>query len=347
MDTPDSPMMSLPDHVAEVLKAAPKPLAMSALKTKLKAAGVPMTGKGKIGDADIQAAVDAHVGEGKAFVHPTKSEDKPTYWHTAYVSKTDKAAEKAAEKERAAAAKLKATQKAKSDKVSAALRAKVSALGNKLVSEKQLGQPKATAMPAEQEAFKTTLAALLDEHKLHRYGEKFGTSPPVVTHWYETGPLKKTFGDAVKALQKLLDSGKVEFEGLAALFKEKLGAKSSDHEVVEPTAPTTPTVQPPVAPEVKPPPAAHHYLRTELKKAYDHLCRFAEFKHGRVEIRRIYHQVKQSMPGLEVADFHKELLDLSRGRVLELHVLNEVKEAQERELAIERNERLLYYVIWD
>jgi len=179
MDTNGQTMKSLPEHVADVLSAAPKPLAFSAIKSQLKAAKVPTVGKNKVSDASIQAAIDAFVEDQKAFIHPDKKpEGKPTYWHQAHVSQANQAAEKAAEKERQAVAKAEAKLKEKAEKIATALRAKVSGLGAKLVSEKQLGAPKVTATPAEHEAFKTALASLIAEQKLFRHGEKFGNVPP-------------------------------------------------------------------------------------------------------------------------------------------------------------------------
>jgi len=215
-----------------------------------------------------------------------------------------------------------------------------------LVSEKQLGAPKVTATPAEHEAFKTALESLLAEQKLFRHGAKFSSSPPAVMLWYETAPLKKSFADALKAVQAILHSGEVAFEGLVALLKEKVETKPSKLQPVEPTLPPVTTEQSPTQ-KTAPHEPPNADLGAEVKRAYDHLCKFAEFRHRRVEIRRIYHEVKKSNTHLQVDTFHKELLDMSRHRVLELHALNEVSEAEDRELAIERDGRLLYYVIWN
>ena len=323
MDTTASTMKSLADHIADVLKAAAAPMAFSALKTKLKANGVPVTGKSKVGDDEIHSVVDAFVGDKRAFVHPDKKSDgKLKYWHTAPVSPADKMA--------------------------MLLQTKVSALGKKLVTAKQLGEPKPSAPDEVREAFATALETLLAEQKLFRHGGKLGIVAPVVATWYDTPPLKKSFADAIKAISAILESGKADFDSLTALLKQTLGPRAVVAETVEPPKPAIhaePSPSPKIAPADEVP--VDRDLRAELKKAYDHLCMFAEFQHGRVEIRRLYHQLIKTHPHLKVADFHKELLDMSRQRVVELHVLNEVKEARDRELAIERNDRLLYYIIWN
>ena len=252
---------SLPEQIAEVMKAAKAPLKFSALKKALtakhKEAGLPTGGKHKLSDAAVKSALDASVEGGRLFIHPAKKPDgEPKYWHEAYVSDADKAAAKAAEKARTAAENTQAKSVAKEDKVKAkaeakaaeaerigkekaeivtsTLRSKVAGLGKRLVTEKQLGPPKEKASAAERDAFATTLATLLAEGALHRHGEKFGTAAPVVTHWYETKPFKKTFGSALKAVQSMLDSGKVEFEGLVAAVKEKLATKPAEPNAVEP-----------------------------------------------------------------------------------------------------------------
>jgi hypothetical protein len=52
------------------------------------------------------------------------------------------------------------------------------------------------------------------------------------------------------------------------------------------------------------------------------------------------------LPRLTVERFHQELEALSSERKVELHKLNEVHMAKERELAIEKDDRLYYYVFW-
>jgi hypothetical protein len=87
-------------------------------------------------------------------------------------------------------------------------------------------------------------------------------------------------------------------------------------------------------------------LRSALRQAYDHLCLFLEFRDKLVEIPRLYHETVRQVSGLSVERFHQELEALSTERKVELHKLNEVHMAKERNLAIEQNDRLYYYVFW-
>jgi hypothetical protein len=87
-------------------------------------------------------------------------------------------------------------------------------------------------------------------------------------------------------------------------------------------------------------------FRSAIRQAYDHLCLFVEFRDKLVEIPRLYHETVQRLPGLAVERFHQELEALSNERKVELHKLNEVHMAKERELAIEKDDRLYYYIFW-
>jgi hypothetical protein len=99
-------------------------------------------------------------------------------------------------------------------------------------------------------------------------------------------------------------------------------------------------------PSATPPAVTSETLRSEIHRAYDHLCLFQEFRDKLVEIPRLYHETVRRVPGLSVDRFHQELESLSRERQLELHKLNEVHAAKERHLAIEKDDRLYYYVFW-
>jgi hypothetical protein len=84
-----------------------------------------------------------------------------------------------------------------------------------------------------------------------------------------------------------------------------------------------------------------------LKQAYDHLCEFVEFQHELVPLPRLYRETTKQMPGLTPEVFHGELWQMSEERAIQLHVLNEVREAKDPELAISRNDRLYYFVRWN
>jgi hypothetical protein len=87
-------------------------------------------------------------------------------------------------------------------------------------------------------------------------------------------------------------------------------------------------------------------LREAIRQAYDHLCLFVEFRDKLVEIPRLYHETVRRSPDVTLERFHRELEALSDERKVELHKLNEVHMAKERDLAIEKDDRLYYYVFW-
>jgi outer membrane murein-binding lipoprotein Lpp len=87
-------------------------------------------------------------------------------------------------------------------------------------------------------------------------------------------------------------------------------------------------------------------LESTIKQAYDKLCLFIEFKDGMVELPRLYHETRKTLPELTVSDFHKELMELWGRRELQLHVLNEVYKAAEPDKGIHHNNLLYYYLLW-
>ena len=270
VETVPTPTKSIDEHIADALATAPKPLNFGAMKKALKAAGVPMKGKDKISEAEIQSAIDSAIAGGRAFAHPHKtSEGPPSYWHKPYVSKAELAEEKArvleeksAEKARAKAAKAEEKSGAKAAKVEEktnrkagaaaessrqkvaavveSVRRRAAELGKRVVTDKQLGLPKDKASPAEQEAFRTTLGELISEGKLFAHGEKYGSSPVYVPNWYDTKPLKKPFEEVLKATRTIVGSGAVEFED----FLKALLAKLDEKPAVSEESPS------PVVPEI-------------------------------------------------------------------------------------------------
>ena len=98
-------MLTLAEEVANVLVAAPKPLALAGVKKGLKAAGIE-TGKGGVSKALLAAALNAK----GVFTHPpAKAGGQPSYWNKPPKSADELAAEAA---EKAAAAKAKEDEKA-------------------------------------------------------------------------------------------------------------------------------------------------------------------------------------------------------------------------------------------
>jgi hypothetical protein len=106
---------------------------------------------------------------------------------------------------------------------------------------------------------------------------------------------------------------------------------------------------PPPAPRTSPPPtqpARQESLPQVLRTAYERLCCFREFQDGLVEIPRLYHEARRSLPSLTVGAFRGELESLWNARTVELHILNEVREAAESDKAIRRDDKLYYFVYW-
>jgi hypothetical protein len=87
-------------------------------------------------------------------------------------------------------------------------------------------------------------------------------------------------------------------------------------------------------------------LRDEIHKAYRELCFYVEFEDGLVAIPRLYHEVKKALPQLSIPQFHQELDSLWRERLVELKVINEVRQAIEPEKAIRQGDDLYYYILW-
>lgn len=147
-------------------------------------------------------------------------------------------------------------------------------------------------------------------------------------------------GPVVSALQAAL--ARVSSDGTTTTPAVPPPAPASVGPSLPPVA-ATPRPETPIVTDVEIP---TDLLRRTLREAYDHLCLFAEFRDRMVEIPRLYHETVRRLPEITLTRFHRELEALSRERKIELHKLNEVHMAKERELAIERNDRLYYYVLW-
>ncbi len=96
-----------------------------------------------------------------------------------------------------------------------------------------------------------------------------------------------------------------------------------------------------------PPTSTGPELRQQLREAYEEQCLYMEFRDRLVEIPRLYHEALRRLPGLTVEQFHHELEALSKEGKVELHKLNEVQKAKDPHLAIARDDRLYYYIIWE
>lgn len=172
----------------------------------------------------------------------------------------------------------------------------------------------------------------------------------------ELSALSKTVKDLADRLQKLETAvqsspddqllAKVDraFEALTARFDSVMHALPSPG----PSATTLPHASVPVTP---PPvtaaqPLATGALQAALYAAYERLCCFREFQNRLVELPRLYHETLRSFPGLSVEAFRRTLEALWESKTVELHILNEVRDAKEPDKAIRRDNKLYYFVYW-
>ena len=359
----------LAEEVAGVIRNAAGPLTFAEVKSGLKAAGAKTTGKGNITTGQILAALGT---EGVYEYPATTASGKAKYWHKppltagelvarivhAKLAELGDAPVAAKDLGRSTGRNAAAKDQQKAfDELVAELIAegklyrhgvnygkqkpaptareliepdvltRIANLGDKPVKAEDIGKPAGRATTPENKAFKEIVAELLRDEKLFAHGKLYGKLPPPPPPvWYKSDTHKKDFAAALKlakmdgiGLKKLIDALRLE-----------LGLDEP-----EPKPPITPLPRPSIP------------LRQALKEAYDELCLFEEFSDTLlVELRRIYHKVVERIPQLTVGQFHRELEHLRREGKIELHDLNEVHLAQERELAIERDDRIYYYVYW-
>jgi|HubBroStandDraft_4_1064222.scaffolds.fasta_scaffold00070_38 hypothetical protein len=100
------------------------------------------------------------------------------------------------------------------------------------------------------------------------------------------------------------------------------------------------------AKDEKAPPVGSSELHASMKDSWERLTLFREFSNGLVEMPRLYKEVKKKQPGLTVDDFKKELQLLWDKKEVELHILNEVREAKDPDQAIKSGNKLYYFVYW-
>ncbi|MCE9531202.1 MAG: hypothetical protein K8T89_08785 [Planctomycetes bacterium] len=197
-------------------------------------------------------------------------------------------------------------------------------------------------------AINKALKELTAAGTLHVHGKgkalTYAKFPEPKLAWYETAPHGKAFAALLTGARKLVDVGAANVEELLRALQEKLGQTSDARRTTIVEIPPAPSVSEPLVVEPPPPPVSD--LRTTIHEAYDYLCKFVEFRDKIVEIRRLYYEVLERMPGLTVPAFHAELEALNREWQIELRQLNEVEQAKDRHLAIERDDRLYYYIRW-
>ncbi|MDW8244851.1 MAG: hypothetical protein RMJ88_16735 [Thermogemmata sp.] len=172
---------------------------------------------------------------------------------------------------------------------------------------------------ADKSFVETELQKLIQEGQLHPQGTgkspRYGLHKLPPPHPLDVPPGKTAFARLVTAARKLLETH-------PTLTAEEL-LKRLQLEINRPVN-----------------------LQDIIKKAYDDLCLDPDFHDRLVEIWRLYHWLRRKIPSLTIQEFHNELLRMEKDRVVELQALNEVQRAKEPELAIRRNERLLYYLYW-
>ena len=308
---PLSEVSTLTAKVREVIGAAAAPLELSKVKAALKLAGVPFTGKHKVSDERIQRELD---GEGVHRHPPGTAKGKPKYWHRA--------------------------PQTVAEQVEAVVQAKLATLGDKPATPAQLGKPKS---PDAIQAFDAIVERLRAEGKLFKLGAKYTTQEPPKPKWYESSTHKTDYNKLAALATKLVNTGAVTLDQIVTALRDKFGAapKVSPPPAALPPVAPPPAVAPPVVEAVAAPD-----LGVALKAAYDHLCKFAEFKDRLVELPRLYHETRKRLPTLSVEAFHGELTRLSKAYLIELRVLNEVRTAEEPHLAISRDDSLYYYARW-
>ncbi|OWK46691.1 hypothetical protein [Fimbriiglobus ruber] len=234
-------------------------------------------------------------------------------------------------------------------------REKVLELAAKPLAIEALKKAAAKALKTDPAFAESVIQGLVSNGQLHEHPSKKGPLlaadkhvPPPEILWYETKANKKDFDKLQKAVADLVAKAGKTIEDVLQALREKVSPAAHPHHETAHTPPDHEHAASHGQPEHTPaaPATSHAALRDAIHEAYDNLCLFEEFRHKMVEIPRLYHETAKHVHGLKVADFHNELEKLNTERKLELHKLSEVHMAKERNLAIERDDRLYYYVMW-
>jgi hypothetical protein len=221
--------------------------------------------------------------------------------------------------------------------------------GEELLRQTAAPEVYAATQSGQLTALQQTLEAdhqRLREEVLAALSEKKGKGDPAKLQKDLDG-LSKKIEQLTKQLEKLgaaLGAGDDGSALLAKIDQAFSGMRERLEEVLR-TLPPAPRLEP-APPKPSPTPPAEESLRGALRKAYEKLCLFVEFRDGLVELPRLYHETRKTRPDLTVKAFHDELLSLWDRRELELHVLNEADRAAEPDKAIEHHNKLYYYVLW-
>ena len=312
------PPATLSEQVRKVLDEAAKPLTAKQVKSavdKLYPKGTKPAAK------PSPAGIQGELERNGAFEHPATKAGDPTYWHTPYVPPPTPA-----------------------HVLAAKVRAKVDELADDaVVVEGKLGKPTGKKVTDEQtKAFADTLAELITAGTLHphpggKYGKKAPPPPQPPLKWYEKAPHKTKFAALMKAANTLFAAAGVTADEFHTAFRRQLGQTPPSAE-----KPKSVVVPPPVVP-----PPAHTELRAVLKQAYDHLCKFPEFRDRLVDLPSLFHETSERQAGVTAEAFMAELWRMGEEHQVQLHIINDVTAAKEPHLAISRDGDLYYYARWN
>ena len=158
----------------------------------------------------------------------------------------------------------------------------------------------------------------------------------------ELADLRESLEQAQKALRQELVS---RFDQAAAAYTARidLALKNLPAPATAGTGHLGVVATPAQAPAA---PAPGAPLRDILHQAYERLCCFREFQDRLVELPRLFHEASRTVPGLSAEAFRREIESLWDGKDVELHILNEVREAAEPDKGVRRDNKLYYFVFW-
>jgi hypothetical protein len=307
----------LAEAIRGKLQNAPAPLKLAEVVK-----GLPKGKKVKPADmqADVRHFLEEEVRLGRAFCYPSGKNTEVRYWsHDEKQILRGKAVELASTPETMSSLKTK------------------------------LGK----AVKGTDGAFiETIVRELIATDRLFEYppktktgGPQFGARrpPPPLENAKHQKALDKLAADC----RKLMSAAGVRLEVLVAALHARLiefgraEAVPPRTSTVEVIAEATPSAVAPATPTT-----TAETIRTALRQAYDRLCCFREFQNGLVELPRLYDETARAVPSLTLDNFRREVESLWEEKKAELHILNEVREATEPHKAIQRDNKLYYFMYW-
>jgi len=210
------------------------------------------------------------------------------------------------------------------------------------------GATQSGLLTALQQSLDSDRQRLRDEVQAALSAKKGKTDPAKVQK--ELEGLSKKVEQLLQQMAKLETTVRAGDDGSALLTKidQAFAGMQTRLEEALRTLPPAPKPEPAPSPRpsIPPTPPTEEALPDVLRKAYEKLCLYVEFRDGLVEMPRLYHEARKTLPGLSVKAFHDAVMALWDRRELELHVLNEVERAVEPDKAIEHHDKLYYYVLW-